>query len=321
MLDRQRLHRDGMGLVGNMAGCRVRPAASLVGDLRARFIKFPFRAVASVAAFLTPRNHALITSLAMLESIEPRLMQQLPVTGRDLTDVHVNANDATVVSRHPAFHGIGDDRIPLAMPLDNPCLLRDAVRVRVAAAAPQLAPTDLRYVELSLRDLYVIGDRKAVVCCVSTLEFGHPNVTGRVVEEIAPGERLVFQRITNDAEGMVLKPRRALAQGGEGLTEPKEVGWLIDGCRFEAVGVGEAAVELVVVQLLGEKMIPDESAGRRQPFELLRFGSRDGQQSIGDLAMGRFHGRKYRKNYVFVHIYHLTGSSGYKSLYKRKLTR
>ena len=275
MLDRQRLHRDGMGLVGNMAGCRVRPAASLVGDLRARFIKFPFRAVASVAAFLTSREHALVASLAMLESIEPRLMQQLSFAGRDLTDIHVNANDASVIRRHPAFHGIGDDRIPLAMPLDNPCLLRGAVRVRVAAAAPQLAPTDLGYVELLINDLHLLWNRKAVVCCVATLELGHPHVTGRIVEEMAPGKRLVFQRVTNDTVCVVLKLRRALAQGGEGLTEPKEVGWLIDGRRFETVGVGEAAVELVVVQLLGEKVIPDESTRGRQPFELLRFGSRD----------------------------------------------
>ncbi len=278
-----------MGLVGNMAGCHVCPAASLVGNLRARFIEFPLRPGSSVAAFLTPRNHALITSLAMLESIEPRLMQQLSFASRDLTDVHVNANDASVIRRHLVFDRVGDDRIPLAMPLDNPCLLRDAVRVRVAAAPSQLAPTDLRYVELLINDLHLLRNREPVACRVATLELGHPHGAGRVVEEMAPGERLVFQRITNDTACVVLQPRRALAQRGEGLTEPKEVGWLIGGRRFEAVGVREAAVELVVIQLLGEKVIPDESTRGREPFELFRFGSRDRQQSIGDLAISRFH--------------------------------
>ena len=284
-----------MGLVGNVTRRCVRPAAALVGDLRTRFIEFPFCAVAPVAAFLTPCEHALVASLAMLQTIEPRLMQQLPFAGRDLTDVHVNANDATVVSRCLKFDRVSNDRIPLTVPLDDPCLLRDALRIRVAAPPPQLAPADLGYVELSLSDLHLIGNRKAVVCRISALEFGLAHVTGRVVEEMAPGKRLVFQRVTNDTVCVVLKLRRALAQGGEGLTEPKEVGWLIDGRRFETVGIGKAAVELVVVQLLGEKVIPDESARGREPFELLRFGSRDRQQSIGDLAMGRFHAPKYKK--------------------------
>ena len=174
-------------------------------------------------------------------------MQQLPLAGCDLTDVHVNANDASVIRRHLAFDRVGDDRIPLAMPLDDPCLLRGARRIRVAAAPPQLAPTDLGYVELLVSNFHLVWNREAVVCRIAALELGHPHVAGRVVEEMAPGERLVFQRITNDTECVVLKPLRALAQGGEGLAEPKEVGWLIDGRRFEAVGIGEATVELVVV--------------------------------------------------------------------------
>ena len=63
VLDRQRLHRDGMGLVGNMAGYHVRPAASLVGDLRAGFIEFPFRA-SCVGCCLSDAARACADSVA-----------------------------------------------------------------------------------------------------------------------------------------------------------------------------------------------------------------------------------------------------------------
>ena len=126
---------------------------------------------------------------------------------RYLTHIHVHADGHAIVSSFEYVHVVRHDRIPLASALQNACLFRRAVRIRIPTFAAQFAPADFGNVQLAIDEFDVIRDREAITIVEATTKGWFADVAGQIVEKSLSGICLIFQHVADRRERQFAKPR------------------------------------------------------------------------------------------------------------------
>ena len=148
-----------------------------------------------------PRHPMGIPLLAGFKPPGVRRMEDLPVAGRDLPHVHVDADRLAVVVPPGHCDLVTDHRIPLpADPFDRH-RLGNAVGVWIPAPAAKCHPAEAGKVQSSVPNAHIVGYGHGVIA--SPLEA---RTTALALEELLPGIGLVLERVPDRRKGHVLEP-------------------------------------------------------------------------------------------------------------------
>ena len=142
----------------------------------------------------------------------------LAVAVGNLACVAVNTDEPAIVILVRCRYFVAHDRLPPVSDAADYRLYRLAGRIRIAAAAADRQPTDLRDRKLAVADADVFRDGERRIA-VSVFPL---RVPGTAFEERLPRVRLVAQRVAHDGVGMLPKPIGLVPQRLERFSQREE---------------------------------------------------------------------------------------------------
>ncbi len=235
------------------------------------------------AAGLASTHHALIATTTRDEPLLIRHDHSMARARRHLTHIHIHADRQAVVNRGWDVDRVRDHGVPLAAAFQHTCLFRRAVGVWIPTLAPQFAPADFGNVQLAIDDFDVVGDGEAVAIVEATTKGRFADVAGRIVEKSLSGIGLVFQHVADRCERQRFQPRQSVPELRKFL--PHCIERQRTRLRLDTVRRFETLIELIRRLPFGEKVIPHETARRREVGQFPCLGPRHRQQPIGDVSI------------------------------------
>lgn len=266
------LDHDLAGGVGAHPADLVAPVPALPRDLSRRLRDqmpgLPF----AVRSILSSRHHALVASLSCL--VPRKICQRDDVSRaqRHLSGVPVHSQGESVLKRFLDVHLVRNRAVPPAARSRDSSLLRDAVRIRIAAMSAEHVPAETGNADSPPEDSDLVRDGHAVVAPTSL----EPRPSSLSVEESPPRVRLVFESVAHRRVGKLPQPGSLVAKGLEPRPQTEKGG----GGLLAALAPGDLKQSILLVQ----RRVPDEAARARESRQrmCLRLGAR--QQAVGDVS-------------------------------------